>query len=116
MSPPSFQTINITLENHIATFVYNNPKANALSVQLLRELIEALTWANDSSDVKVIIVTGGESKFFTAGLDLTNVPEAGPVLPDASIEYLRFAIPTPTYLTYQPRSSRLRTSTKNDHS
>ena len=88
MSAPKLQTLRISSENGIATILYANPKANALSVQTMKDLLSAFTWAQESPEVKVIVLSG-EGKFFTAGLDLTNVPDQDPVLPDSSIELLR---------------------------
>ena len=88
MSAPKLQNIRASLDNGIATLIYQNPKANALSSQTMKDLISGFSWAFESDEVKVVVLSG-DGKFFTAGLDLTNVPESGPVLPDESIEMLR---------------------------
>lgn len=88
MSAPKLQNLRTSLENGIALLKYDIPKANALSAQTMKDLISGLSWAFESPEVKVVVLSG-EGKFFSAGLDLTNVPAEGPVLPDASIEMLR---------------------------
>lgn len=88
MANPQLQNLKVSVDNGIATLLYSNGKANALSAQTMQDLISGLSWAEESPDVKVILVSG-EGKFFTAGLDLTNVPKEDPVLPDSSIEMLR---------------------------
>lgn len=88
MAAPKLQNLKVFASNGIATLLYANPKANALSAQLMQDLIDGISWAENNKEVKVILLSG-EGKFFTAGLDLTNVPKEGPVLPDSSIELLR---------------------------
>lgn len=95
MSAPKLQNVRASVQNGLATLMYQNPKANALSVQTMKDLISAFSWAQESSEVKVVVLSG-DGKFFTTGLDLTNVPAEGPVLPDSSIELLRYDESSPS--------------------
>lgn len=71
---------------------FNRPSnANALGTQAMDDLLKALRWADEDSDVKVVVLSG-EGKFFSAGMDLLDVPSHGPVLPDEGIEILRYAL------------------------
>lgn len=88
MAAPKLQNLKVSAENGIATLLYSIPKANALSPQTMKDLISGLSWAEENPEVKVVVLSG-EGKFFTAGLDLTNVPKEDPVLPDSSIDMLR---------------------------
>ena len=88
MSVPKLQNLRTSLEGSIAILKYDIPKANTVTAQTMRDVLSGLSWAQDNADVKVIILTG-EGKFFTTGLDLQDVPEHGPVLPDENIEMLR---------------------------
>ena len=88
MAAPKLQNLRVSAENGIATLLFDIPKANALSGQTMEDLISGISWAHENPEVKIILVSGN-GKFFTAGLDLTNVPSEGPVLPDESIEMLR---------------------------
>lgn len=90
MAPPKLETMSTAiLDAGIGMVKYNRPNnANALSAQAMRDLLKALTWALDESSVKVIVLSG-EGKFFTAGLDLVDVPPEGPVLSDEGVEVLR---------------------------
>lgn len=72
-SPPKLEHIAIDIDSQaIAVIKYNRPKAaNALNTPILRDMLAALRWA-DSVDAIRIIITTGEGKFYTAGLDLLD--------------------------------------------
>lgn len=77
------------LDGGIGILKFNRPKnANALDAQTMSDLLKALSWADNDEAVKVIVLSG-EGKFFTAGMDLVDVPSQGPVLSDEGIELLR---------------------------
>lgn len=66
----AFETIIVELEDHVALIKLNRPDAlNALSDQLLGELVVALTEAQENEKVRCIIITGSE-KAFAAGADI----------------------------------------------
>ena len=72
-SPPTLENIAIDIDSQaIAVIKYNRPKAaNALNTPVLKDFLSALRWA-DSEDAIRIIITTGEGKFYTAGLDLLD--------------------------------------------
>lgn len=79
----------VLVEDGIAMLKFNRPdNANALGAQVMHDLLQALSWALDDTQVKVVILSG-EGKFFCAGMDLVDVPEHGPVLSDEAVEVLR---------------------------
>jgi methylglutaconyl-CoA hydratase len=68
----SYQTLTVTHEDRIATITLNRPeKRNAVSFQLVADLIGALREI-DKSDSQVAIITGA-GKAFCAGLDLEEL-------------------------------------------
>jgi len=68
----SYQTLTLAHENRIATITLNRPeKRNAVSFQLVEDLIAALREI-EKSDSQVVIVTGA-GKAFCAGLDLEEL-------------------------------------------
>jgi enoyl-CoA hydratase/carnithine racemase len=72
MHPPEFATLRLQHDDatSIATLSLNRPQQlNALSRQLLTELIEACAWIDSRHDLKVVIVRG-EGRAFSAGFDL----------------------------------------------
>src|SRR5216684_1695370 len=67
-----YHTLDLRYDNGIATITLNRPeKRNALSFELLDELMNALGEA-DTSDALVVILTGA-GKAFCAGMDLDEL-------------------------------------------
>ena len=68
----SYQTLTVAHEGRVATITLNRPeKRNAVSFQLVEDLIGALA-AIEKSDSQVVIITGA-GKAFCAGLDLEEL-------------------------------------------
>lgn len=79
----SFENILVTKNfqehQHIALIQLNRPKVlNALSTDLMKELIEAMFHLEDDKDVRVIILTGSD-RAFAAGADIGQMAEATPI-------------------------------------
>lgn len=67
MAPPQLETVSVSTDNGIGIVKYNRPKnANAVSPQVMADLVQAFRYVNSHPDVKVVLYTG-EGKFFTAG-------------------------------------------------
>lgn len=78
VSPPQLQHVLIENEPGIAIIKYNRPKnGNALNTPTLKDILASLKWADREPSVRVIITTG-EGKFYTAGLDLLDPINQGP--------------------------------------
>ena len=68
-----FIKVNPSFEKHIALIELNRPKElNALNLQLMGELRDALKDLDNNSEVRVIILTGNE-KAFAAGADIKQM-------------------------------------------
>ena len=68
----SYKTIKTEIEDGALLLTLNRPEVrNALSMELLTELWEALKSAEDDNAVDVIILTG-EGKAFSAGIDVND--------------------------------------------
>ena len=66
-------TIHYSIANHVATVSLDRPEAlNALDLDSLNALRNALTAARDDDDVRVIVLTGAGRKSFCVGADLKN--------------------------------------------
>jgi enoyl-CoA hydratase len=79
----SFENILVTKNYrdhaHIALIQLNRPKVlNALSTDLMKDIIEALFTLEDDKDVRVIILTGND-RAFAAGADIGQMAESNPV-------------------------------------
>ena len=76
----SFDNILVTKNyrdhSHIALIQLNRPKVlNAISTDLLRDLIEALMALDDDKETRVILLTGSD-RAFAAGADIGQMMEA----------------------------------------
>ncbi|GGL54708.1 enoyl-CoA hydratase [Wenxinia marina] len=71
----AYETIIVDQVDGIAVITLNRPDAlNALNLQLLRELLQALEEADRGEKVRAIIITGSE-KAFAAGADITEMAD-----------------------------------------
>lgn len=65
-----YETLTVSLENHIATVRLNRPeKANAMSATMWQEIRQAFQWVDVTPEARVAVLQG-EGKYFTAGIDL----------------------------------------------
>ncbi|MCZ4317807.1 enoyl-CoA hydratase-related protein [Aequorivita viscosa] len=68
-----YKNILSETNNGITTITINRPKKlNALNRETIQELHNAFDEANDTSETKVIIVTGSGEKAFVAGADISE--------------------------------------------
>ncbi len=66
------QTLKLSIENHIAHVILNRPeKANALNQSAWDEIKEIFENLDENPEVRVIVLEGGESNHFCAGIDLS---------------------------------------------
>ncbi len=69
----AYETISVETKDHIALIQLNRPDAmNALNLQMLGELAQALAAADGNEKVRAIVLTGSE-KAFAAGADVTEM-------------------------------------------
>ncbi|MEI7770367.1 MAG: enoyl-CoA hydratase-related protein [Chloroflexales bacterium] len=67
------------VSGHIATITLNRPKAlNALSPELMDELIAAVAACDADDTIRVLILTGGP-RAFAAGADISAMAESSPM-------------------------------------
>ena len=82
MNTPPFKTLLYTVDGHICTITMNRPeKRNALSAQLVNELIVALETAAADEQARVVILCGAGGAF-CAGADLSLMSGGGEEDPD----------------------------------
>ena len=68
--PPSFSTLDLQIEQQVATVTLNRPdKANCMNAAMWDELQECFEWLDAQSSVRAVILAGN-GKHFCAGLDL----------------------------------------------
>jgi len=71
MNRPTFETLELLLEDGIALICLNRPEQlNAFTSQMVREFLQALDYTDADDAVKAVIVTG-RGRAFCAGADLS---------------------------------------------
>lgn len=76
----NYSTLLITIKDRIAWVTINRPdKLNAVNLQVLDELKQALKSFEDESNVGVIILTGAGEKAFVAGSDISALATYDPL-------------------------------------
>ena len=65
-----FETLAVSLQDHIATVRLNRPdKANAMNATMWQEIRQAFDWVDATPEARVAVLQA-EGKYFTAGIDL----------------------------------------------
>jgi enoyl-CoA hydratase len=76
----SYETVSYSVTDRVATVAMDRPEArNALSDQLLDDLIAALSAARDDDDVRCVVLTSTHEKVFSAGGDLGGFASEQPL-------------------------------------
>jgi len=66
----NFETLNVSIASGVATVELNRPdKANALSLQMWRDIRSAFRSLDETAEARVAVITG-RGKHFTSGIDL----------------------------------------------
>lgn len=69
-----YNTILYEKEDRVGTITLNRPTAmNALNSNMLQDLSDVIDKIAADDDVKVVIITGGNEKFFAAGADIKEL-------------------------------------------
>lgn len=70
IAPPDLETLRIEIDGEIGTLTLNRPDSmNAMSPEMIGELVEAFAWLADEAPLRALIVTG-EGRAFSAGGDV----------------------------------------------
>ena len=78
---PEFEKIRYEVAEHVATITLDDPETrNALSVELLGELIAALESARDDEEVRVVVLASSHEKVFSSGANLAGFGAEAPIV------------------------------------
>ena len=78
---PEFEKIRYEVAEHVATITLDDPDTrNALSVELLGELITALESARDDEGVRVVVLASSHEKVFSSGANLAGFGAEAPIV------------------------------------
>ena len=73
MRPSSYRTIRYEVADAVLTITLDRPEhRNSVTYEMLDELLDAFARADADPAVRVIVVTGSEGPFFSAGTDLST--------------------------------------------
>ena len=76
IAQPQFETLVVEVEGRIGRVMMNRPeKLNALSRQLMSEIVELGAWLKHREDIRVMIFSGA-GRSFCAGFDLNDFSSA----------------------------------------
>ena len=79
---PSFETLAVSLDAHVATVRLNRPeKANAMNAAMWQEIRQAFEWVDQTPEVRVAVLQA-EGRYFTAGIDLQMMLGLGALVAD----------------------------------
>jgi 2-(1,2-epoxy-1,2-dihydrophenyl)acetyl-CoA isomerase len=107
-SPPELNTLQLEIDGDIGTLTLNRPDSlNAMSPEMIGELVEAFSWLADLAPLRALIVTGSARAFSAGGdvnwfkqgveseeIDLpSNVRRGAEVLHQAIIDLRRIPYP-----------------------
>ncbi|SFL88600.1 crotonase/enoyl-CoA hydratase family protein [Rugamonas rubra] len=74
---PSFDTLTLSVEDHIATVRLNRPeKMNAMNLAMWHDIRAAFQWIDAAPQARVAVLEG-EGKAFTSGIDLQMMMSLG---------------------------------------
>ena len=65
--------ITHNINDRCATICLNRNPVNALNLDVLNELNDLVIKLENASDINLIIITGGNNKFFSFGLDIPEL-------------------------------------------
>jgi enoyl-CoA hydratase/carnithine racemase len=107
-SPPDLETLRLEIDGEIGTLTLDRPKAlNAMSPEMIAELVTAAAWLADRAPLRALIVTGsgrafsagGDVKWFKRGLEESgeflsaDVRRGADVLHQAIVDFRRIPYP-----------------------
>ncbi len=81
----AYEKLHIDVDGAIATITIDNPKANTLAVQVVKELDKAFAEVKKNDLVKAVILTGA-GKMFVAGADIGELNQLDAL---GAVEYAR---------------------------
>src|SRR5215470_16009312 len=74
----NFETLNLQVNGTICRLTLNRPdRLNAMSLIMLRELVDAAKWFDTQPEIRVVII-GGAGRAFSAGADLKDSSRTDP--------------------------------------
>ena len=68
LSPPEMETMRLEIDGRVGTLTLDRPETfNAMSPQMILEMMTVFGWLADRSDLRALIVTGDGPAFCSGG-------------------------------------------------
>jgi enoyl-CoA hydratase len=69
--------VSVQIEGRVALVTIDHPPANAVSRAVVQGLRDAVAGAVADGEIRALVITGAGQRFFAAGADVSEFPEAG---------------------------------------
>jgi enoyl-CoA hydratase len=69
--------VSVQIEGRVALVTIDHPPANAISRAVVQGLRDAVAGAVADGEIRALVITGAGTRFFAAGADVSEFPEAG---------------------------------------
>jgi len=77
----AYENLILEKQGHISIITLNHPPVNAWNLGLMEDFEKAIDQVEDDRDVRVLILTGGGEKCFSAGFDVSDAANAHKISP-----------------------------------
>ena len=77
----AYDNLNVEKEGHVCIITLNHPPVNAWNLGLMEDFEKAIDEIENDQDVRVLILTGGGEKCFSAGFDVSDAANAHKISP-----------------------------------
>ena len=77
----AFENLNVEKEGHVCIITLNHPPVNAWNLGLMEDFEKVVDEVENDRDVRVLILTGGGEKCFSAGFDVSDAANAHKISP-----------------------------------
>ena len=72
----AYKNLILEKKNHICIFTFNHPPVNAWNREMMEDFGNAIVEIENEWDVRVLILTGGKERCFSAGFDVSNTTDS----------------------------------------
>ena len=77
----AFENLNVEKEGHVCIITLNHPPVNVWNLGLMEDFEKAIDEVANDRDVRILILTGGGEKCFSAGFDVSDAANAHKISP-----------------------------------
>jgi len=75
-----YSYLDVDLDQGVCTMLLDRPKTNAFNLEMIDELIQALTWVGRETSARCLVLSG-KGEYFSAGQDIDVILNLGDQIP-----------------------------------